>query len=73
MWLNPQKTAGLVTFTKEILSGKVFCAVQDLHWTYITSSEHVGDMYAQSRVFCPKEKSFIFNSLPETQIYSEFN
>ena len=28
MWPNPQETAGLVTFTEEILDGKlIFCAV----------------------------------------------
>ena len=52
--------------------GKFFCAVQDLHLTYITSSEHVGDMYAQSGPSV-QGKKIIFNSLPETQIYSEFN
>ena len=25
MWPNPQETADLVTFTREILSGKLFC------------------------------------------------
>ena len=27
MWPNMQKTADLVTFTEEILNGKLFCAV----------------------------------------------
>ena len=38
--------------------GKFFCAVQDLHLTYITSSEHVGDMYAQSGSSAQGKKLF---------------
>ena len=31
MWSNPQQTAELVTFTEEILNGKlIFCAVSNL-------------------------------------------
>ena len=30
MWPNPQKTANLVTFTEEILNGKVYHAVETL-------------------------------------------
>ena len=37
MWPNPQKTADLVTFTGEILNGKLhfLCSVNTYHWIFI--------------------------------------
>ena len=38
MWPNPQKTADLVTFTEEILNGK-------LHFCAVLISDMITDMY----------------------------
>ena len=45
MWPNPQKTANLVTFTKEINNGKIqFCTVYGVNRLSVT----------EKRVFCIK-------------------
>ena len=41
MWPNPYETEDLVTFTEEILNGKVhFCAVQKEFFEFKWSSDH---------------------------------
>ena len=43
MWTNPQETADLVTFTEEILNGKlhIFCSIRKV-WDFKRTSETHG-------------------------------
>ena len=63
MWQNPQETADLVTFTEEILNGKLqFCAVLDVFGMFCVRSIYVP---------CPgktSEISFEVKENPEKKI-----
>ena len=43
MWPNPQFPAGLVTFTEEILNGKLHFLRSDLNWKYVRRLYYVHD------------------------------